>query len=84
MSKRLSFNQRFGRQHVIGYKALLRSAPNHFHTTLPSIWERKCRKSLLLVIFELLGQFVNTLTADYQYSRWNRENLWQQVPMQRS
>ena len=31
---------------------------------------------------ELLGQFFNTLTADYKYSRQNRETLSQQVPMQ--
>ena len=37
---------------------------------------------MVLVTFELLGQFVNTLTADYKYSRQNWENLWQQVPMQ--
>ena len=36
----------------------------------------------VLVRSELLGQFVNTLTADYKYFRKNRENLWQQVPMQ--
>ena len=35
---------------------------------------------LVLVRCELLGQFVNTLTADYRYSRYNPENLWQQVP----
>ena len=29
----------------------------------------------VLVRSELLGMFVNTLTADYKYSRWNRENL---------
>ena len=36
----------------------------------------------VLVRSELLGQFVNTLTADYKYSRQNRENLSQEVPMQ--
>ena len=35
---------------------------------------------MFLVRSEFLGQFVHTLTADYQYSRQNRENLWQQVP----
>ena len=35
---------------------------------------------MVLLTCELLKQFFNTLTADYQYSRWNRENLWQQVP----
>ena len=37
---------------------------------------------MVLVGSEVLGQFVNTLTADYQYSRQNRENLWQQVSRQ--
>ena len=37
---------------------------------------------MVLVRSELLGQFVNTLTANQQYSRYNRENLWQQVKMQ--
>ena len=39
---------------------------------------------MVLVRSELLGQFVNTVTAHYEYSRWNRENLLQQVPMQTS
>ena len=39
---------------------------------------------MLLVTSEILGQFVNTLTADYKYSRSNWENLLQQVPMQTS
>ena len=34
---------------------------------------------LVLVRSELLEQFVNKLTADYQYFCHNRENLWQQV-----
>ena len=34
---------------------------------------------MVLVTSEHLEQFVNTLTADFQYSRQNRENLWQQV-----
>ena len=33
---------------------------------------------------ELLGQFINTLTADYKYSRQNLEKLSQQVPIQTS
>ena len=39
---------------------------------------------MVLVRSELLGQFVNTLNADYKYSRWNYYNLSQQVPMQTS
>ena len=37
---------------------------------------------MVLVIYEHLEQFVNTSTADYQDSRYNRDNLWQQVPTQ--
>ena len=37
---------------------------------------------MILVRSELLGQFLNTLTSDYKYSRQNLENLWQQVPRQ--
>ena len=39
---------------------------------------------MVLVTSEHLEQFVNTLTADYQHSRSNRDNLWQQVPRQNS
>ena len=60
--------QRFGRQHVNGHQKLLRSALNQFHSTLPLILDRVSRKRLVLVRSELLGQFVNTLTADYNYS----------------
>ena len=66
MSKRPSFMQRFGREHVNRYQTLLRSAQNQSHTTLPLISDRGSRKMLVLVRFELLEQFVNTLTADYQ------------------
>ena len=76
--------QRFGRQHVNGSQTLLRSPWNQFHTVLPLIWDRGSRKRLVLVISELFEQFVNTLTANYQYSCYNRENFSQQVPMQTS
>ena len=61
--------RRFRRQHVNVSKTLLRSARNQFHTTLPLILEKRSRKRLVLVRSELVGQFLNTLTADYQYSR---------------
>ena len=61
--------QRFRRQHVNGSKTLLRLARNQFQTNLPLIWKRRSRKNLVLVKSEFLGQFVQKLTADYQYSR---------------
>ena len=39
---------------------------------------------MVLVRFELLGQFANTLTADCKYSRYNRKNLSQEIRMQTS
>ena len=61
--------QRFGRQHVNGSQKLLKSARNQFHTTLPLIRDRRRGKMLVLVTSEFLEKFVNTLTADYKYSR---------------
>ena len=58
--------QRFGRQHVNVSQTLLRAARNQFHTTLPLISGRGSRKMLVLVRSELLEQFLNILTADYQ------------------
>ena len=37
---------------------------------------------MVLVTSKVLGQFAKTLTADYKYSRRNREILSQQVPRQ--
>ena len=82
MSKRLSFKRCLGRQHVNWSKTQLRSVWNQFHTTLVLIWERRSRKRLVLVRSKFLTQFVKTLSADYKYSRLNREKLWQQVPME--
>ena len=64
-----SFMQRFQRQHVNRSETLLRSARNQIHTTLPLILDRGSWKMLVLVTSELLGQFLNTLTTDYKYSR---------------
>ena len=61
--------QRFGSQHDNGSQTLLRSAQNQIHTTLPLILDKLRRKRLFLVRSEVVGQFVNTLTADYEYSR---------------
>ena len=79
MSKMLSFMRNFGSQHVNGSQTLLRSPRNHLYTTIPLICGRTIRKRLVLVIFEVLGQFFNTLTSDCKYSRSNMENLPQEV-----
>ena len=73
--------RRFRRQHVNVSKTLLRSARNKLHTTLPLICEERSRKTLVIVRSKFLGHVVNILAADYHYYRYNRENLWQQLPM---
>ena len=64
--------QRFGRQHVNGSQKLLRSARNQLHTNLPLIRDSGNRKRIFLIRCELLGQFLNTLTADI----YETENLF--------
>ena len=56
--------QRFDREHDNGSQTLLRSARNNFYTTIPLICEGMSRNRLVLVRSEVLGQLVNTLTAD--------------------
>ena len=82
MSKRPCFMQRFGSQHGNVTKTPPRSARNHFDTTIPLISSRASRKRLVLVRSQVLGQFVNKMTADYKYFRQNLENLPQQVQTQ--
>ena len=60
------------------------STEPQFYTTSLLIRVIRSRKWSVLVRSELLGQFINTLTTDYKYSRQNLENLWQQDPMQTS
>ena len=69
MSKRPSFMQRFGSQDGNGSPTLLRSAGNHFYTAIPLIWGRTSRKRLVVVRYEVLGQFANKSTVHYKYSR---------------
>ena len=71
--------QRFDSEHDNESQTLLRSARNNFYTTIPPIWDKTSSNRLVLVRSEVLGQLVNTLTADYKHSAWNRENLSQQV-----
>ena len=74
--------QRFDSEHDNGSQTLLKSARNNFYTTILLIWDRTSRNRLVLVRSEVLGQLVNTLTADYKHSAQNRENLPQQVQTQ--
>ena len=60
--------QRFDSEHDNGSQTLLRSPKNNFYTTIPPIWDKTSSNRLVLVRSEILGQLVNTLTADYKHS----------------
>ena len=61
--------QRFDSEHDNESQTLLRSTlRNNFYTTIPPIWDKTSSNRLVLVRSEVLGQLVNTLTADYKHS----------------
>ena len=60
--------QRFDSEHDNGSRTLLRSARKDFYTTIQLIRDRTNRNRLVLVRYEILGQLVKTLTADYKHS----------------
>ena len=58
---------------------MLIAARHHYYPTLPWIWDKLSCKTSALLKFEILGLFVNTLTADDKYSRQNVQNFQQQL-----
>ena len=75
MSKRPYFRTRFGKQRVSGFERLLKSARHHYYQMFPWIWDKLSSEKSFLVRSEILGLFLNTLTAEYKYSRWNMQNF---------
>ena len=69
-SKKRTFRSSFESQHVKGSQTLVRSASENFSFILSSLWGDMIWKPSLLVKFEILGVFVNTLTADAKYPVW--------------
>ena len=53
----------------------------HFYYIFSSLWEKLSCKMSLFVICELLGLFVNTLTANDKYSLRDSQNLPQLIQM---
>ena len=84
MSKRPYFRTRFGKQRVSVFETLLISAQHNYYRMFPSIYDKLSWKKSVLVRSEILGLFVNTLTAEYQYSRRNMQNLVQKLQTQLS
>ena len=77
MCKKPQFRTLFNRERAKGYQTLLNSAGQHLYHFLPSSWWKCCWSIPLLLIFEILGLFASTLTADDKYSLGNSDNLRQ-------
>ena len=82
MSKTVHFRTFFDSQHVKVCQALQRSAPQHFYRISASVFKKITPKISLIVICEILGLFVNTLTGDDNYCFRNKEHLRQPIQMQ--
>ena len=73
------FRTAFGNQPVNGQETLLKSAQHYFYPIFPWIWDKLSWKKSALVRSKILGLFVNTLTAEYTYSRRNMHTFTQKV-----
>ena len=78
-SKAPCFRTPFGNQRVQEFQTLSKSARHHYYPIVPWIWDNLSWKKCLLVSFEILRLFVNTLTTDDKYSSRNIQNLTQQL-----
>ena len=84
MSKGLHFRTRFGKQGLSWFETVLKSVRNHYYHMFPSIWDKLSWKKSVLVKSEVLRLFVDTLTAEYKYSRRNMHNFPRQLQTQLS
>ena len=65
----------FGIEDVNESQKQLKSSEKDFYPTFSLFWAKLSEKNLFLIRSEILGLLVKTLTANYEYSRSNRENL---------
>ena len=63
-------------------KTLVNSAWQTFIIVLSPLWGKILWKISLFVIWQILGMFVNTLTADDKYALRNSENFLQPIQKQ--
>ena len=84
ISKKPHFRTAFDSQHVKGSQISVKSASHYFYLNSPSLWAKLILKMSLLVIWETLGVFVNTLTADDKYNLGNCANFQLPITMQLS
>ena len=84
ISKKPNCRTPFNSQHVNGSQISVKSASHYFYLNSPSLWAKLILKISLLVICEILGVFVNTLTADDKYNLGNCANLQLPITVQLS
>ena len=82
MSKKSRFRRLFHKQHGKRSQTLLKSVRQHFYHIHWSMWRQLSWKKSLLVIWKILGLFVNILTVNAKYSILNRDNLMQPIRKQ--
>ena len=58
---------------------MLKSARRYYYPIFPWIWDKLSWKKSALIRSKILGLFVNTLTAEFTYSRRNMETFMQKV-----
>ena len=81
MSKLPRFRTPFSNQHPKGCQTLLKTATQRFYHMFSLLSGKMNWEISLLVIFEILEPFVNTLTADDKYYLRKREKIL--LPIQR-
>ena len=84
MSNNSCFKGPFKRQHGKLAKTLLKSERQHIYHIYWSIRRELSGKTSLLEICRMLGNFVNTLTADDKYFLLNWDNLTRPIQTQLS
>ena len=82
LSKKRCFRTPFDSQHIKESQTLVKSAWKYFYHIFSSLWGKLIWKMSLLVICEMLGAIVNTLTVDDKYPFQNCENLPLSIQMQ--
>ena len=70
----------FDSQHVKPFQTLVKSSWDHLYHIFSTLWGEMIWKISPLLMFEIIGLFVNTWTADYKYPVTDCENL--PFPMQ--
>ena len=82
MHERSCFWKLSGSERVHESQKLVKPAEKYFYPIFSLFWANLSLKKSLLVKSGILRLLVNTLTANYEYSRSNRENLPLQLQMQ--